>query len=133
MIEICFNSLCFKIIKITQNVEDFCSLTVAEFLEVQAEQILQELIYKTEHEEKCEWAVTLTALQRLREESEVIELKDEDNLLNLTVRVITIYYNNHILIIVQAKDSEFSAENNEYQKITSRRLTVTVKCFKCEI
>ena len=29
-------------------------LMIAEFLETQAEQILQELIYKTEHEEKCE-------------------------------------------------------------------------------
>ena len=69
----------------------------------------------------------------MREESEVIELKDEDNFLNLTVRVIIIYYNNHILIIVQAKDSEFSAENNEYQKTTSRRLTVTVKYIKCKV
>ena len=29
-------------------------LIIAEFLEVQTEQILQELAYKTEHEEKCE-------------------------------------------------------------------------------
>ena len=70
---------------------------------------------------------------RLREESKVKELKDEDNLLDLTVRVITIYYNNHILIIVQVKDSEFSAENNDYQKTTSRRLTVTVKHFKHKV
>ena len=106
---------------------------IAEFLEVQAEQILWELAYKTEHEKKYEWAVTFAALWRLREESKVIELKDKDNLLDLIVRVIMIYYNNHILIIVQVKDSEFSAENNEYQKITLRRLTVTVKCFKCKV
>ena len=37
-------------------------LMIAEFLEVQVEQILQKLAYKTKHKEKYEEAVALTAL-----------------------------------------------------------------------